>query len=111
MSRYVRKTRLSQAAAICVTGGFLIAAGSVAVAQQPEISMFCKTSAGGPGLALVTLTNLTSSSIPKGQTLFAKKGGVTIQFQAAEEIPAGGSAIQRMSDAAFQVEGNCDGWH
>jgi hypothetical protein len=43
--------------------------------------------------------------------LFAKKGGTTIKFTAAEAIPAGGSVTQRTRDGAFQVEGNCDGWY
>jgi hypothetical protein len=68
----------------CVTAAFLIAPGSVAMAQQPKSpeSMLCSTSAGGPGFVLVKLSNLTSSSIPKGETLFAKKGDKTIQFNA-----------------------------
>ena len=96
----------------CVTAAFLIAPGPVAMAQQPKpVSMLCSTSAGGPGFVLVKLSNLTSSSIPKGQMLFAKKGGKTIKFTAAEAIPAGGSVTQRTRDGAFQVEGNCDGWY
>jgi hypothetical protein len=97
----------------CVTAAFLIAPGSVAMAQQPKSpeSMLCSTSAGGPGFVLVKLSNLTSSSIPKGETLFAKKGDKTIQFNAAEAIPAGGTVTYSTSEGAFQVEGNCDGWH
>lgn len=115
MSRCERRTRLSQAAAICATAAFLIAPGSEALAQQPspkaQVSMFCKTSAGGQGFVLVTLTNLATSTIPKGQTLFAKKGDETIQFQAAEAIPVNGTVTNRTSVGAFQVEGPCDGWY
>ena len=105
---YSKPTALSTFA--YVTAAFLIAP---AVAQQPKtpVSMLCSTSAGGPGFVLLKLSNLTSSSIPKGQMLFAKKGGKTIQFKAAEAIPAGGSVTQRTSEGAFQVEGNCDGWY
>ena len=97
----------------CVSAVFLVTPGSVAVAQQPKtpVSMFCSTSAGGPGVVLVKLSNLTSSEIPKGETLFAKKGGKTIEFKAAEAIPAGGSVTERTSEGAIQFEGNCDGWH
>ena len=75
----------------CVTAAFLIAPGSVAVAQQPKttVSLFCSTSAGGPGSVLVKFSNLTTSDIPKGETLFAKKGDKTIQFKAAEAITCG----------------------
>ena len=73
--------------------------------------MFCKTWAGGKGFVLVTLSNLTTSTIPKGETLFASKGGKTIKFQAAEAIPDGGNTIYRTSVGAFQVDGPCDGWH
>jgi len=31
---------------------------------QTRVSMLCKTSASGPGIALVTLSNLTTSTIP-----------------------------------------------
>ncbi|MGA7387732.1 MAG: hypothetical protein WBW99_07360 [Pseudolabrys sp.] len=94
----------------CVTVAFLIAS-AVAQESKTSVSMFCSTSAGGPGFVLVKLSNLTSLDIPKGETLFAKKGGKTIEFKAAEAIPAGGSVTQRTSEEAFQFEGNCDGWH
>ena len=98
-----------------VAAAILFSQGSETLAQQPSsgdrISMFCKTSAGGPGFVLVTLSNLTTSTIPKGKTLFAKKGDKTIKFRAAEAILAGGSASYRTNASAFQVEGPCDGWY
>ena len=42
-------------------------------------------SLGGSGSVLITLSNLTTKIIPKGQTLFAKKGDETIKFEAADE--------------------------
>jgi len=119
MSRCWGKMRLSRALAICVTAAFLVAPGSGALAQQPNpktrVPMLCKTSAGGQGLirgfVFVTLSNLTKSTIPQGQMLFAKKGNVTIQFRAAKPIPESGSVINRTSKGAFQVEGDCEGWY
>jgi hypothetical protein len=115
MSRRGRKTRLRQVSAICVTAGFLLAPGSDALAQQPSpktrTSMLCKVSAGGKGFVLVTLTNLTTSTIPKGQTLFSKKSNKTIQFQAAEPIGSGGSVTNRSSASAFEAAGDCEGWY
>jgi len=77
--------------------------------------MLCKVSLGGSGIirgfVLVTLTNLTTSTIPKGQTLFAKRNNKTIQFRAAEPIPNGGSVTNRTSNRAFQGEGDCQGWY
>jgi hypothetical protein len=78
---------------------------------QTRVSMLCKTSAGGPGIALVTLSNLTTSTIPKGKTLFAKKDDETIKFQAADAIPNGGYATYRTDARAFQSDGPCDGWY
>jgi hypothetical protein len=63
--------------------------GTAVPSAPTQMSMFCKTSAGGPGFVLVTLTNMTNSNIPKGQALFARKGGETIKFEAAEAIPQG----------------------
>ena len=93
MSLWERKMRLGPALAICVTAAFLFAPASEALAQQPapkaRVSMLCKTSAGGPGFVLVTLSNLTTSTIPKGQTLFAKKLGnyPLLGRAAAKRIP------------------------
>ncbi len=54
----------------------LLSHSSEVLAEQPasngRISMFCKTSAGGKGFVMVTLSNLTTLTIPKGKTLFAK---------------------------------------
>jgi hypothetical protein len=94
---------------------FLLSPGSKSLAQQPSsgnrVSMLCKIAVGGPGFTLVTLNNLTTSTIPKGQTLFAKKGNETIRFRAAEAIPGNGSATYRTRARAFQVFGECEGWY
>jgi hypothetical protein len=106
-------TRISIFGATLLAAAFLFS--GEALAQQPtssdRVSLFCATSAGGPGFVLVTLSNLTTSTIPKGKTLFAMKGGKTIEFQTAEAIPASGTATYRTSEDVFQVEGPCDGWH
>ena len=85
--------RITMFRGVAVAAAFLFSLGSEALAQQPGtgVSMFCKTWAGGKGFVLVTLSNLTTSTIPKGETLFASKGGKTIKFQAAEAIPDGGT--------------------
>jgi hypothetical protein len=49
-----------------------------------------KTSLGGSGSALLTLSNLTAKTIPKGQTLLAKIGIETIKFDAAKDIHENG---------------------
>jgi hypothetical protein len=105
--------RITMLRGVAIAAAFLFSLGSEALAQRPDtgVSMFCKTWAGGKGFALVTLSNLTTSTIPKGEALFASKGGTTIKFQAAEAIPDGGNTTYRTSAGAFQVEGPCDGWH
>jgi hypothetical protein len=80
-------------------------------AKAQSASLLCKTSLGGSGFVLVTLSNLTTKTIPKGQTLFAMKGNETIKFEAAEEILENGSVTYRTTAAAFQAEGNCSGWY
>jgi hypothetical protein len=73
------------------------------------VPLLCKTSLGGSGSALVTLSNLTTKTIPKGQTLFAKKDNETIE--AAEDIHENGSVTYRTSTVAFQDEGDCLSWY
>lgn len=106
-----RKTRLIQAAGICVTAAFLF----VSESADAKVPMLCKVSLGGAGIikgfVFVTLSNLTTSTIPKGQTLFAKKGNKTIRFQTAKPIPENGIAVYKTSERAFQVEGDCEGWY
>lgn len=104
---------IAQESAYFGANGIIIAQepGTAVTKPQSQVSMFCSTSAGGPGFVLVTLSNLTTSTIAKGKTLFAKKGGTTIQFQTTEDIPNGGAATYRTDASAFQVEGACDGWH
>jgi hypothetical protein len=80
-------------------------------AKAQGVPLLCKTSLGGSGSALVTLSNLTTKTIPKGQTLFAKKGNETIKFEAAEDIHDNGSVTYRTSVVAFQDEGDCSGWY
>jgi hypothetical protein len=80
-------------------------------AKAQGVPLLCKTSQGGSGSALLTLSNLTTKTIPKGQTLFAKKGNETIKFEAAEDIHENGSVTYRTSAAAFQEEGDCSGWY
>jgi hypothetical protein len=80
-------------------------------AKAQGVPLLCKTSQGGTGSALLTLSNLTTKTIPKGQTLFAKKGNETIKFEAAEDIHENGSVTYRTSAAAFQEEGECSGWY
>jgi hypothetical protein len=80
-------------------------------AEAQGVPLLCKTSLGGSGFVLVTLSNLTTKTIPKGQTLFAKKGSETIKFEAAEDIRENGSANYRTNAAAFQAEGDCSGWY
>lgn len=106
--------RITMFGVAVLASAILFSHGSEALAQQPSgdrISMLCRTSAGGKGFVLVTLSNLTTSAIPKGKTLFAKKGNKTIKFRAAETIPPNGTASYRTDAGAFQVEGACDGWH
>jgi hypothetical protein len=80
-------------------------------AKAQGVPLLCKTSLGGSGFALVTLSNLTTKTIPKGQALFAMKGNETIKFEAAEDIRENGSASYRTSSTAFQAEGDCSGWY
>jgi hypothetical protein len=80
-------------------------------AKAQGVPLLCKTSLGGSGFALVTLSNLSTKTIPKGQTLFAKKGNETIKFEAAEDIHENGSVTYRTSVAAFHDEGDCSGWY
>ena len=107
--------RITMFGVTVLAAAILFSHGSESLAQQPSsgdrMSMFCSTSAGGKGFVLVTLSNLTTLTIPKGKTLFAMKGGKTIKFRAAEAIPNGGKVTYRTSASAFQVEGPCDGWH
>ena len=87
---------------------------SKVLAQQPSpssVTLLCKTSLGGSGFVFVTLSNLTTATIPKGQTLFAMKGNETIKFEAAEAIPENGSVTYRTSAAVFQEAGDCTGWY
>jgi hypothetical protein len=91
---------------------FFCSPGSLA--QQPgpsSVSLLCKTSLGGSGFAFITLSNLTTAIIPKGQTLFALKGNDNIKFEAAEAIPENGSVTYRTSATAFQEAGDCTGWY
>jgi hypothetical protein len=60
---------------------------------------------------LITLSNLTTKTIPQGQPLFAKKGNETIKFEAADDIRENGSVTYRTGAAAFQEEGDCSGWY
>ena len=93
---------------------FFCSPESKAQAQQPSpssVTLLCKTSLGGSGFAFVTLSNLTTATIPKGQTLFAMKGNEAIKFEVAEAIPDNGSATYRTSATAFQEAGDCTGWY
>ena len=80
-------------------------------AKAQGVPLLCKISLGGAGSVLITLSNLTTKIIPKGQTLFAKKGDETIKFEAAEDIRENGSVTYRTSAAAFHEEGDCLGWY
>ena len=80
-------------------------------AKAQGTPLLCKVSLGGSGFASVTLSNLTTKTIPKGQTLFAKKGNETIKFEAAEDIRENGSVSYHTNDAGFQDEGDCSGWY
>ncbi len=115
MSRYVRMTNLGRATAICVITAFLIVPGSHAVAQQPSPKtstiMLCKISPSSKGTVLVTLSNLTTTTIPKGQMLFAKKGNKTIKFRTEKSIPNDGFMTSLTSAKEFEVEGDCEGWY
>ena len=93
---------------------FFCSPGFMALAQQPgssSVSVLCKTSLGGSGFVMVTLSNLTTKTIPKGQTLFATSGNETIKFEVAEAMSENGSVTYRTSAAAFQEEGDCAGWY
>ena len=93
---------------------FLCSPGSKALAQQPSpsgVTLLCKTTLGGSGFVIVTLSNLTTATIPKGQTLFAMKGNDTIKFESAEAIPENGNVTYRTSATAFQEAGDCTGWY
>ena len=65
-------------------------------AKAQGVPLLCKTSQGGSGSALLTLSNLTTKTIP---------------FEAAEDIHENGSVTYRTSAAAFQEEGDCSGWY
>jgi hypothetical protein len=107
-----RPTIFVMAAALAAT--FFCSPGSKALAQQPSpsgVTLLCKTTLGGSGFVIVTLSNLTTATIPKGQTLFAKRGNETIKFEAAEAIPENGSVSYRTSATAFQEAGDCTGWY
>jgi hypothetical protein len=80
-------------------------------AKAQGVPLLCKTSLGGSGSVFVTLSNLTTKTIPKGQTLFAMKGNETIKFEAAEDIRENGSVTYRTTTTAFQEEGDCSGWY
>jgi hypothetical protein len=112
MSCYVSRNTIL-AATICAAAAFLVTLGSDVLAQQPssKTSMLCKILPSSKGFVLVTLSNLTTSTIPKGQTLSAKKGNKTIQFRAEEPILNGGSVTNRTDDKAFQEAGDCEGWY
>jgi hypothetical protein len=111
--------RFTMIAVTVLAAAFFFSPGSKAQAQKPIVgkstSLLCKISLGGPGIVrgfvLVTLSNLTTSTIPKGQTLFALKENKTIKFRAAEAIPLNGNATFRTSDRAFMTEGDCTGWY
>jgi hypothetical protein len=93
---------------------FFCVPGPEALAQKPgsgSVTLLCKTALGGAGFVTVTLTNLTTSTIPKGQTLFAMKGNETIKFTAPEAIPENGNAAFPTKVKAFQVAGDCQGWY
>jgi hypothetical protein len=93
---------------------FFCSHGSKVLAQQPSpssVTLLCKTSQGGSGFVFVTFSNLTTATIPKGQTLFAKRGNETIKFETAEAIPENGSATYRTGVTAFQEAGDCTGWY
>ena len=93
---------------------FFCSPGSKALAQQPSpssVTLLCKTSLGGSGFVFVTLSNLTTATIPKGKALFAMKGNDRIKFEAAEAIPENGSVTYRASAPAFLEGGDCTGWY
>jgi hypothetical protein len=95
---------------ICVAVAFLFASSFA----EAKTSMLCKVSLGGSGMlrtfVLVTLTNLTATAIPKGQTLFAKKEGKTLKFQSVAAIPENGSVTFETTEGAFKAAGDCEGW-
>ena len=93
---------------------FFCSPESKALAQQPSpssVTLLCKTSLGGSGSVFVTLSNLTTATIPKGQALFAMKGNDRIKFEAAEAIPENGSVTYPASAPAFLEGGDCTGWY
>jgi hypothetical protein len=95
---------------------FVVTVLAAAVLLSPEakaqgVPLLCKTSLGGSGFVLVTLSNLTTKTIPKGQILFAMKGNETIKFEATEDILENGNASYRTSATAFQADGDCSGWY
>lgn len=98
-----------------LAAAFFFSPGSKALAQpkpgSDSVPLLCKTTLGGSGFVIVTLSNLTTKTIPKGQTLFAMKDNETIKFQAVEAIPENGNATYRTSAKAFQVQGDCTGWY
>ncbi len=111
--------RITMFGVTVLAAAFFFSPESKSLAQQPSVgkstSMLCKISPGGRGIirgfVLVTLTNLTTSTIPKGQTLFAMKGNETIKFRAAAAIPQSGSVTNRTSAKAFLIAGDCTGWY
>lgn len=107
-------------AAVCLAAVFLTTSGFQAVAQQPGsaakvVSMLCKIAPGGRGIirgfVMVTLSNISTSTIPKGQTLFAKKANKTVQFRADKDMPSGVASAFKTSNGAFLSEGECEGWY
>ncbi len=107
--------RFATCAVAILTAGLFFSPGSEALAQQPTLgkstSLICKVSLGGPDMVLVTFTNITTATIPKGQTLFASKGDTTIKFQAADAIPQNGNATFQTKSGAFMSAGDCLGWY
>jgi hypothetical protein len=111
--------RFTMCALTGLTVGLFFSAGSDAFAQKPTLgkstSLICKISPGGQdmvrGFVLVTFTNITTASIPKGKTLFASKGDTTIKFQATDAIPQNGNATFKTKSGAFMTAGDCLGWY
>jgi hypothetical protein len=97
-----------------LAAAYICVPGPEAVAQTPgsgSVTLLCKTTLGGQGFVTVTFSNLTTQTIPKGQTLFAMKGDETIKFTAPEAILNNGSASFPTTAKTFQIEGDCQGWY
>ena len=105
---------------VAAIAGIFIATGGPASSQPAGAvaktsSLLCKLAAGGRGIirgyVMLTFSNVGTSTVPKGQTVFAKKDSKTVKFTFQKDVPSGGAATFKTSNRAFMSEGECEGWY